>query len=71
MADAVAAQTGAKNRGVTARQDLTGFNWSEVPCVLLEMGFLTNAAEEANLIDPAYQDSIVLGVAQAVAQWRG
>ena len=71
MADAVAAQTGAKNRGVTARQDLTGFNWSEVPCVLLEMGFLTNAAEEANLIDPAYQDSIALGVAQAVVQWRG
>lgn len=69
MVDAVAAQTGAKNRGTTARTDLTGFNWSEVPCVLLEMGFLTNAAEEANLIDPTYQDKIVHGVAEALVQW--
>ncbi|MGN1008521.1 MAG: N-acetylmuramoyl-L-alanine amidase [Butyricicoccus sp.] len=70
MVDAVAAQTGAKNRGTTARTDLTGFNWSEVPCVLLEMGFLTNAAEEANLIDPAYQDKIAHGVAEALVRWR-
>lgn len=70
MVDAVAAQTGAKNRGTTARTDLTGFNWSEVPCVLLEMGFLTNAAEEANLIDPAYQDKIAAGVAEALVLWR-
>ena len=70
MVDAVAAQTGTKNRGIVEREDLTGFNWSEVPCVLLEMGFVTNADEEANLIDPAYQDKIVDGVAQAVAQWR-
>ena len=69
MVDAVAAQTGAKNRGTTERRDLTGFNWSEVPCVLLEMGFLSNAQEEANMIDPAYQDKIVEGIAAALVQW--
>ena len=70
MVDAVAAQTGAKNRGLTERRDLTGFNWSEVPCVLLEMGFLSNPDEESRMIDPAYQQQIIEGVAQALIQWR-
>lgn len=70
LVDAVAAQTGAKNRGLTERRDLTGFNWSEVPCVLLEMGFLSNPDEEARLMTPEYQEQIVEGAAQALVQWR-
>lgn len=69
MADAVAARTGAKNRGTTERSDLTGFNWSEVPCVLLEMGFLSSPAEEAAMLDPTYQDKIAEGVAEALVEW--
>jgi hypothetical protein len=30
-------ETGAKNRGVSVRNDLTGFNWSKVPVILVEM----------------------------------
>ncbi len=70
MVNAVAAQTGAKNRGTTERSDLTGFNWSEVPCVLLEMGFLSNPDEETAMMNPAYQDKIAAGVAEALTQWR-
>lgn len=70
MVDAVAAQTGASNRGLSERADLTGFNWSEVPCVLLEMGFLTNPDEEAAMLRPDYQEKIVAGIAQALQQWR-
>ena len=33
---------GMKNRGVVERNDLTGFNWSKVPVVLVEMGFMSN-----------------------------
>lgn len=70
MVDAVAAQTGASNRGLSERADLTGFNWSKVPCVLLEMGFVTNPDEEAAMMRPDYQQKIVDGIALAVQQWR-
>lgn len=53
---------GSKNNGISVRNDLTGFNWSEVPVVLLEMGFMTNPEEDALLETDEYQDKIVLGI---------
>jgi len=46
------------SRGVVTRTDQTGFNWSKVPVITVEMGFLSNAEEEANLIDPLYQEKL-------------
>ncbi len=40
---------GWPNRGLVARGDLTGFNWSNVPVILTEVGFLTNPAEDRSL----------------------
>ncbi len=71
MVDAVAAQTGAKNRGTVPRNDLTGFNFSEVPSVLIEMGYMTNPDEDVNLASPDYQAKIVEGMAQSVLAWYG
>ena len=58
--------TGANNRGVVLRSDLTGFNWTKVPIVLLEMGFMTNPEEDANMETDIYQDKIVEGIAQGL-----
>ncbi len=41
-----AQELGIKNRGVIERDDLTGFNWSKVPVVLIEMGFLSNKEDD-------------------------
>lgn len=41
-----AQELGLKNRGVIERDDLTGFNWSKVPVVLIEMGFLSNKEDD-------------------------
>ena len=71
MVDAVAAKTGAKNRGIMPRSDLTGFNFSEIPTVLIEMGFMTNAEEDAKLETAAYQDRIVDGMAESLLLWYG
>ncbi len=71
MVDAVAARTGAKNRGIMPRYDLTGFNFSEVPTVLIETGFMTNAAEDALLETDAYQNKIVEGMIDSLLQWYG
>lgn len=31
-------ETQTYNRGIIAREDITGFNWSKAPVVLVEMG---------------------------------
>lgn len=71
MVNAVAAQTGANNLGTIPRTDMTGFNFSEIPTVLIEMGFMTNAQEDANLERSDYQAQIVDGMVQAILAWYG
>jgi N-acetylmuramoyl-L-alanine amidase len=55
--------TGAWSLGVVERSDLTGFNWANVPVVLAETGFLSNAAEGARLRSVRYQARIARGLA--------
>lgn len=50
---------------------MTGFNFSEVPSVLIEMGFMTNPEEAANLESGAYQDKIVAGMVESLLAWYG
>ena len=64
---AVVAATGAADRGLVARSDLTGFNWADVPAVLVETGFLTNPRERVLLHSGAYQRRIARGLAAGVA----
>lgn len=40
--------------GLFFRDDLSGFNWSEVPVVLVELGFMSNPQEDKQLSDAAY-----------------
>lgn len=68
LAEAVKS-TGAKSLGVCERSDLTGFNWSEVPVILLEMGFMTNPDEDKLLSDDDYQDKIVKGIVNGLEMY--
>lgn len=65
------ASTGAHDRGIDARGDMTGFNWSDVPVILPEIGFMTNAAEDRLLATSAYQDKIVQGLVRAILGFLG
>jgi N-acetylmuramoyl-L-alanine amidase len=60
---AVVRSTGAKNIGLVPRSDLTGFNWADVPVILVESGFMTNPAEGRLLRTPAYQLKVARGLA--------
>jgi N-acetylmuramoyl-L-alanine amidase len=64
---ALVGATGAADLGIVRRSDLTGFNWADVPVVLVETGFLSNPAEAARLRSPAYQSTIADGLAAGVA----
>src|SRR5437016_498861 len=59
---AVARSTGARNIGLVLRSDLTGFNWANVPAILVECGFMTNPAEAGLLRTPAYQLKVARGL---------
>jgi N-acetylmuramoyl-L-alanine amidase len=65
------AATGAKDRGIDARSDMTGFNWSDVPVILPEIGFMTNPAEDKLLATNAYRGKIVTGLTKAILEFLG
>jgi N-acetylmuramoyl-L-alanine amidase len=55
-------QTHARDLGVLQRSDLTGFNWANVPAILVECGFMTNPAERRLLQSASYQLKIARGL---------
>ncbi|MCX8129062.1 MAG: N-acetylmuramoyl-L-alanine amidase [Clostridia bacterium] len=50
------------------RNDLTGFNWSEVPVILVEVGFMSNPAEDRLMKTKKYRENmaeaVVLGIVE-------
>ena len=40
---------GFPDRGIQERSDFTGFNWADVPAILVELGFMTNPVEDRAL----------------------
>ncbi len=65
------AATGAKNLGLMVRSDMTGFNWSNVPVIIPEIGFMTNPAEDRLLATTAYQDKVVQGLTKGILSFLG
>jgi N-acetylmuramoyl-L-alanine amidase len=61
--------TSAPSLGVFGRGDMSGFNYSSRPVVMVLCGFMSNAAEDAKLGQPAYQNRIATGIANGVASY--
>jgi N-acetylmuramoyl-L-alanine amidase len=59
-------QVGMQNRGVVERDDMTGFNWSKVPVILVEMGFLSNPDEDRILSTSEYQTKLAMALANGI-----
>ena len=62
-------KTGAYNRGISVRNDLTGFNWTTVPIILIEMGFMTNPDEDKMMESNDYQDKMVQGIVDGMKKY--
>ena len=67
MQKAYIAKTGAKDLGLQRRADLTGFNWADVPAILVETGFMTNPTEGAKLKTDGYQWKVAHGLANGTS----
>jgi N-acetylmuramoyl-L-alanine amidase len=59
--------TGAADRGLVKRTDLTGFNWANVPAILTECGFMSNPTERRLLQSSAYEWKVARGLTAGAA----
>jgi N-acetylmuramoyl-L-alanine amidase len=59
------------DRGLNERSDFTGFNWSNVPVILVEMGFMTNPTDDRLLATSAYQRRAALGLCRGALRFVG
>ena len=68
---ALVGATGARDLGLVPRGDLTGFNWADVPAILVETGFMSNPREGRLLRTAAYQRRVARGLAAGVVAFVG
>jgi N-acetylmuramoyl-L-alanine amidase len=66
---ATVAATGAADNGLAGRSDLTGFNWANVPAILVETGYLSNPTERRRLQSGSYQWKIARGFTAGVSRF--
>ena len=57
------------DRGLQERSDFTGFNWADVPVILVEMGFMTNRTEDHLLATDAYQKRAAVGLCRGALRY--
>lgn len=57
---------GYPDLGLDARADITGFNWSDVPVILPELGFMTNAAENRVLTSAPGERRAAAGLCRGI-----
>ena len=61
--------TGAKANGIVSNDNYTGQNWSEVPCLMVECGFLSNPDEDVKLNDEDYQWKLAAGLTYGIMDY--
>ena len=62
---------GFPDRGLQERADFTGFNWADVPVILVELGFMTNPTDDRLLATATYQRRAALGLCRGTLRVLG
>lgn len=57
---------GFSSLGVQYYDNMTGINWSKLPVMILEMGFMTNQEDDARMADPSVQSLMTEGIADGI-----
>ena len=55
--------------GIFFRNDMAGFNWSKVPVILPEIGFMTNPEEDKKLSDDVYLANLMELLASGIEEY--
>ena len=64
-------ETGFNNLGIQYHDDMTGINWSKIPVMILEMGFMTNEHDDTAMQDTDMQAKMVSGIADGIDLYFG
>ncbi len=62
---------GFPDRGLQEHTDFTGFNWSNVPVILVELGFMTNPTEDRLLATARYRQRAAIGLCRGTLRYLG
>lgn len=69
IAKAVDNSTSLNNRGVKSAR-FAVLRLAQMPAVLVEVGFISNPAEEKNLKDPAYREAVSSAIARGILNYK-
>lgn len=61
-----AAATGQNQQPNIYTNDMTGINWAKMPCVIVEMGFMSNPSEDVKMAKSSFQKKIAKGLANGI-----
>ncbi|MCD8396039.1 MAG: N-acetylmuramoyl-L-alanine amidase [Lachnospiraceae bacterium] len=57
---------GFSSLGIQYTDSMTGINWSQIPVMILEMGFMTNESDDLRMADASVQELMVQGIADGI-----
>lgn len=61
--------TGFSNLGIQQNDTMTGINWSEIPVMILEMGFMTNEHDDLKMADAEFRKIMVEGIVNGIEKY--
>ncbi len=66
VVDHLCEAAGAENDGVWETDTMSGLNWSQVPAIIVETGYMSNPEEDVKLSEEAYQNRLIQGIADGL-----